>query len=109
MSRNTAHWRPNARRAGELLGMLIRDARVERGQTIEEAARMCGVSPRTFARVEHGEPTSSISVVFNIADRFGIPLFQASPDELDRIHAARSRADALLPRRVDRSALADAF
>jgi DNA-binding XRE family transcriptional regulator len=57
----------HAREAAEMLGLMIRNARVERGQTATEIAERAGVSRGLVHRVERGDMGCSIGAVFEIA------------------------------------------
>lgn len=100
-----------AREAAELLGHMIRSARVEQKRTIAEVAERAGVSRGLLHRVENGEMGCSIGAVFEIAAIVGVRLFDAEPATLTR-HLAMARDKlALLPRaaRPGTRAVKDAF
>lgn len=94
------------REAVELLGHMIRDARIERKMTISELAERAGVSCGLIHRIERGGMGCAIGAVFEIAAITGIRLFDAGPDALpSHLGAARDRL-ALLPKSARRSAKA---
>jgi branched-subunit amino acid aminotransferase/4-amino-4-deoxychorismate lyase len=61
-----------AREAAELLGLLIRSARVERGLTIADLAERAGVSRGLVHRVEQGDPGCSLGAAFELAAIVGV-------------------------------------
>ncbi|WP_335916271.1 helix-turn-helix domain-containing protein [Shewanella algae] len=62
------------------LGALIKARRKEAALTLDVAAMLCGVTKKTFIRVEKGEDVY-ISTVFKILDGLGIHLLtQPKPD-----------------------------
>lgn len=89
--------------AAELLGLLIHDARIDRGMTVAEAAERAGISRGLVHRIENGEMGCSIGAAFELAAIFGVPLFEAQPSALTR-HLAMARSKlTLLPKRVRKS------
>lgn len=55
------------------LGLLVKDCRKQAGLTQEVAAMLCGVTKKTFIRVEKGEDVY-ISTVFKVLDGLGIAI-----------------------------------
>jgi transcriptional regulator with XRE-family HTH domain len=101
----------HAREAATLLGLMIHNARVERGQTIAEVAERAGVTRGLASRVEKGDMGCSIGVVFEVAQIVGVRLFDAEPETLTS-HLALARDKlALLPKAVRqvRKAVKDDF
>jgi transcriptional regulator with XRE-family HTH domain len=89
-----------ARRAAELLGLQIRQARVERRWSVRELAERAGISTDTLLRVERGDPTVSLGIAFDLATLVGVPLFYEDRSRLaPEVARARDRV-ALLPQRV---------
>ncbi|MDQ3935051.1 MAG: helix-turn-helix domain-containing protein [Actinomycetota bacterium] len=88
------------RHAAQLLGAQIRQARVERHWSIRELADRAGVSTGTLLKVEHGDPSVSLGIAFDVANLVGVPLFYEDPSRLaDEVARSRERL-ALLPQRV---------
>ena len=87
-----------AREAAELLGLLIRSARVERGMTAADLAERAGVSRGLVHRVENGDLGCSIGAAFEMAAIVGVRLFEAEPATLTRHLALAREKLALLPR-----------
>ena len=92
-----------AQEAAELLGHLIRGARVEKGLTIAAVAERAGVSRGLVHRIESGDLGCSIGAVFEVASILGVPLFEAEPATLRR-HLSQARDKlTLLPQAVRQS------
>ena len=93
-------YHPVSRAAGGLRGAQIREARVARGWTQRELAERVGATPGTIGKVERGDLTVGVGVVFDAAVIVGVPLFV---EDRPRLTAEIDRARevlALLPRRV---------
>lgn len=89
-----------AREAAELLGLMIRSARVERDLTVAELAERAGVSRGLVQRIEKGDMGCSIGAVFELAAILGVRLFEAEPATLSR-HLSMARDKLiLLPKSV---------
>lgn len=89
-----------ASEAAELLGLRIRDARVERKLTVAEVAERAGLSRGLVTRIEKGDMGCAIGAVFEVAAIVGVRLFDAAPGTLsDRLGMARDRL-TLLPKSV---------
>lgn len=93
---------PATRAAVSLLGAQIAQARRERGWTAAQLAERVGVEAHTIGRIERGEPTVAIGLVFETAVITGIPLFGVDERELGSLEAAARQRLALLPARVSR-------
>lgn len=78
-----------------LLGLQVRQGRVERRWTAEELSERAGVDRKTLLKVESGDPTVAIGIALDIASLVGVPLFFAD----------RSRLVAEINRSADRIAL----
>lgn len=87
-----------AREAAELLGLLIRNARIEQGLTVAELAERAGMSRGLVYRVEKGEPSVSLGAAFELAAIMGLHLFEADPKRLTREVATARDKQLLLPR-----------
>ena len=89
-----------AREAAELLGLMIRNARVERGLTVVDVAERAGLSRGLVHRIEKGEMGSAIGAAFEVAAIVGLRLFEAAPATLTR-HLSMERGKfTLLPQSV---------
>ncbi len=89
-----------AREAATLLGLMIRNARVERGITVSEIAERAGVSRGLVHRIERGEMTSSIGASFEVAAIVGLHLFDSESPTLTHYLRMEQQKLALLPRAV---------
>ncbi len=86
--------------AAELLGHMIRSARVEREMTISEVAERAGVSRGLVHRIESGDMGCSLGVAFEVAAIVGVRLFDAEPNTLTQQLALTREKLTLLPRSV---------
>jgi transcriptional regulator with XRE-family HTH domain len=76
------------------LGVLIRDARLARGRTLEECAAELGISPELFEAYEYGEASPSLPQVEWLAYTLGVPLDHFWGDQsLSEQPAANGRPD----------------
>ena len=89
-----------AREATELLGLMIRNARIERNITVAEVAERAGISRGLMQRVEKGEMGSSIGAAFEAAAIVGLRLFEAEPTTLTRHLSMERDKLSLLPQSV---------
>jgi transcriptional regulator with XRE-family HTH domain len=93
---------PAAVEAADLLGARIRLARIERRWTLAELAERVGVSPVTMRKIERGDVTAGIGLVFEAATLAGVPLFDADPEHR-RLELRDTQARlALIPSQVRR-------
>ena len=89
-----------AREAAELLGLTIRNTRIERGITIAEVAERAGISRGLAHRIEKGELGSSIGAAFEVAAIVGLRLFEAGPTTLTHHLSVERDKLTLLPQSV---------
>lgn len=84
----------------QLLGQLIREARLAKALTAADLAARAGISRALLQRIERGDPGCSMGAVFEAAAICGVPLFE--PDQrLLAAHLARHREKmVLLPKAV---------
>ncbi|MBK5219301.1 MAG: helix-turn-helix transcriptional regulator [Thermoleophilia bacterium] len=61
--------------AARLLGLRVRQARLDRRWTVQELADRVGVSVVTMRKVERGSPTVALGAAFEAAALVGVPLF----------------------------------
>ena len=59
----------------ELLGQLVREARVAKALTAADLAARAGISRALLARIERGDPSCTIGAVFEVATICGVSLF----------------------------------
>ena len=86
-----------ARHAAELLGLMIRNARIERGVTVADVAERAGISRGLVHRIEKGEMGSSMGAVFEVAVIVGLRLFEAESTTLTRHLSMERDKFTLLP------------
>ena len=84
----------------DLMGALLRAARIEKKMPAHGLAQRAGISRDMLYRIERGDPRCEIGAVFELAAILGVPLFE--PD-LSRLQTrAREVEDrlTLLPKAV---------
>jgi transcriptional regulator with XRE-family HTH domain len=79
---------------------MIVAGRRARGWTQDELAARLGTTRPTLRRIERGEPTVAIGLVFEAAVLCGVQLFSADPGELGRVAREANLRAALLPSSV---------
>ena len=84
----------------ELLGQLVREARVAKALTAAELAARAGISRALLARIERGDPGCSIGAVFEVATICGVPLFDQEQRQLTTHLALHREKMALMPKAV---------
>jgi transcriptional regulator with XRE-family HTH domain len=89
-----------SRKAVELLGQLIRQARIERKLTAAELAQRANLSRGLVVRIEKGDPGCTIGAVFEAAAVVGVRLFDADQTALTDMVRAQRATLTLLPRSV---------
>jgi DNA-binding XRE family transcriptional regulator len=86
--------------AATLLGLLIQSARKESKMTLADLAIRAGISRGTLFKIEHGNLSCELGIVFEVASILGISLFDMSSAnvsvELERITSKLT----LLPKRI---------
>lgn len=83
--------------AVRLLGLTIRQGRIERRLTLDELAERAGVSRGLVQRVERGDMGCAIGAVFEMATIVGVQLFGADQGLLTLHIAAAEKTLTLLP------------
>jgi AraC-like DNA-binding protein len=89
-----------SRDAAELLGQLIRRARIERQITVEELAERAGLSRGLVARMEKGDLGCAIGAVFEAAAVVGVRLFDADQIAMTGHLSANNATLTLMPQKV---------
>ena len=83
-----------------LLGQQIKLSRKQRKWSEANLAERAGISRATLQRIEAGEMSPSIGLVFEIASLVGVPLFEQDLERLsDNIELTETKI-ALLPKRI---------
>ena len=67
--------------------------------TQTDLAKRAGIGRNLLSRIENGEPSCEIGVVFEVAFLLGIPLFSESDSDRSRLQANLLKQDSLLPER----------
>lgn len=88
------------RDAVRVLGQQIAAARRRQRRPAAEVAERANITRQTLRRIEHGDPTVAVGLVFEVAAVLAVPLFGASQAELAELAARGERDLALLPARV---------
>lgn len=83
-----------------LLGKLIKAGRLERGLTAEGLSERAGITRKTLRKIENGETSSEIGIVFEIAALVGVHLFDLDDRSLQMHNARLDEKLTLLPKRV---------
>ncbi|MCP4935839.1 MAG: helix-turn-helix domain-containing protein [bacterium] len=87
-----------AREAARLLGMEIKLARKQCKWSEGELATRAGISRYTLQKIEKGDMTCAIGLVFEAASLVGINLFEAETSPLRRQIGAADDKISLLPK-----------
>ena len=72
MAKRTPPTHPRAQRQIEALGQRLRAARMRRSMTQEVMAERVGVSVPTLAKLENGEPSTSLATVLRVLAVLGL-------------------------------------
>lgn len=100
MAKRRRAYSRTVRHTAELLGAQVRQARVERRWSTRELAERAGISTGTLLRVEHGDPSVSLGVAFDVATLVGVPLYFDDQARLAGELARQRDRLTLLPQRV---------
>ena len=84
----------------QLLGQLVREARIKKSMTTSDLALRAGISRALLQRLERGDPSCSIGAVFEVATICGVPLFDQEQRQLTTHLAMHKEKMALLPKAV---------
>jgi len=84
----------------DLLGHMVREARLKKALTTSELAERAGISRTLLQRIERGDPGCSIGTVFEVAAICGVPLFESDQREIVGLLATQKEKMALLPKRI---------
>lgn len=87
MAKRTPPTHPRAQRQIEALGQRLRSARMRRSMTQEVMAERVGVSTPTLAKLENGDPSTSLATVLRALSALGLDAdidLIASQDPLGR-------------------------
>lgn len=87
----------------KLLGARIKVTRIEREITAQELSERADISRGLLRRIENGDPSCGIGIVFEVATLLGLQLFQSDHDELLLKNKIIEEKLALLPARIKKS------
>lgn len=90
----------SAQEAARLLGKQIKLARKQRKWSEQNLAARAGISRATLQKIENGEMTCAIGLVFEAAALVGLNLFEQDRIPLSISIENTSSKIALLPRRI---------
>lgn len=83
-----------------MLGVEVTARRKERRWTEAELAERAGISRTTLRKVEHGDTSVAIGIVFDVATLVGVVLFHDTAAQVARDRAVVEQRLALLPDRI---------
>jgi len=89
--------------AASLLGKLIKIGRKKRQWSEHDLAERAGIARVTVQRIEKGDPTCSMGLVFEAASLVGIPLFDSAHTSLATHLARTDNTLTLMPKSVRKS------
>ena len=89
-----------AKEAAFLLGQQIKLGRKERQWSEQNLAERAGISRATLQKIESGEMSPSIGLVFEVAALVGVPLFEQESRALATSIELTQSKIALLPKRI---------
>jgi DNA-binding XRE family transcriptional regulator len=92
----------SAKSALDVLGQLIKAARLERGMSQVELAERVGVSRHTVMAIEKADPKVAIGVVLESATVLGLPLLAEDTQSLNKLAGTVAHLATLLPARSTR-------
>lgn len=106
MSKQTRSYSRYVIEALLLLGREVEYGRKQKKITAQSLAERCGISRPTLRKIERGDPTVEIGVVFEAATIVGIELFNSPTlQNIAGKNALKAEHVALLPTRVRKKAM----
>ena len=100
MGREAIDLVPYARDAAVLMGLNVRQSRLNRRWTAAQLGEYAGCSRQTVAAIEQGSPSVAFGNVLNVCAALQLPLFVPDPAELARLARAQAEIVCLMPNRV---------
>jgi transcriptional regulator with XRE-family HTH domain len=94
------HYSDTVRHATQLLGSQVRRGRIQRQWTVRQLAERAQISTNTLLKVEHGDPTVTVGIAFDVAVLVGVPLFFDDRERLLSEARRETERTALLAQRV---------
>lgn len=98
--KTTRRYFPTTTVAVKILGAQVAEARRLRRWTAADMAERLNVSVPTLRRIENGEPTVSVGLMFEAAVLCGVELFSADPVHLPQYRELTRLRLAVMPKRV---------
>lgn len=89
-----------AQDAASLLGLLIQSARKEKKMTASQMAERAGISRGTLHKIEYGNLTCELGIVFEVAALAGISLFELNTTSMLLEKERMQSKLSLLPKRI---------
>lgn len=96
-----------AQQAAKLMGQQIKLARKKRKMSESLLAERAGISRTTLQKIEAGEMTSAIGIVFELATIVGVCLFESSDREMALQMELTQCKICLLPQRIRNNKILD--
>lgn len=100
MGREAIDLVPYALDAARLMGLNVRQARINRRWTAAQLGAHAGCSRHTVAAIEQGRASVAFGNVLNVCAALQIPLFVPDRAELARLTRAQAEVVRLIPGRV---------
>ncbi|AMO54548.1 XRE family transcriptional regulator [Endozoicomonas montiporae] len=94
------HYSAYSRNAARLLGMQIRLCRKEKRWTETELASRAGISRATLQKIEKGDMSCKLGLVFEVAYLAGLELFRNDGESLDSKQERVNDKLLLLPKSI---------
>lgn len=90
----------HSREAMRLLGVEIQARRKERRWTEAQLAERAGISRTTLRKVEAGDSSVAVGIVFDLATLVGVALFHETAAQVARERGGVERYLVLMPKRI---------
>lgn len=103
MMRQERTYSKYAREAASLLGKQIKLGRKQHKWTEHELADRAGIARATLQKIEKGDLSCAVGLVFEVASLVGVKLFDADTPSLTMQHDRMDDKLALLPKAVRKS------
>lgn len=88
-----------------LIGAHVKVTRLERGISAQELSERAGISRGLLHRIEKGDPSCGVGVVFEVAVLLGLKFFHSDYDDLALKNKTLEKQIALLPSRIKQTRL----
>ena len=94
------HYSAYSKKAAELLGKQIKLCRKEKRWTAAELSARAGISRATLQKIEKGDMSCTLGLVFEVAFLAGLELFKDDDERLDRKLERVNDKTLLLPQSI---------